>query len=99
MQQHYGIGADEIWAMSWRRFVTLFTGIFTFTTPSAIPEGVAESQYEKAVREARGASGEIQRSFDWDTAFGRPKSENREILTTSELMQKTRSGKKKDWGV
>jgi hypothetical protein len=101
MQQHYGIGVDEIWSMSWRRFVTLFTGIFSFNDDKApvIPEGVAESKFERAVHEARGADASISRSFDWDAAIGRAPAEKSDIITTEELVQKTNQATKKDWAV
>ena len=87
MQQHYGLDVEDIWGMSWRRFVVLFRGIFTFNDdmlPKAT-EGPESSKYERAVREARGAKGDILHSIDWDAALGREPAAKREIITTEEL--------------
>lgn len=99
MQTHYGLSATDIWTMSWRRFVVLFSAIFSWndpdegdvpTTVGHQPDGKYRSNYQKAVHEARGASGEIARSFDWDAALGRAPADSREILTVAEM--KTRMG-------
>lgn len=95
MQTHYNLSAEDIWLMSWRRFQVLFSSIFSWNGPDddddeSPPSGYQangeyRSKYQQAVHEARGASGEISRSFDWDNALGRDKPDSREILTVAEL--------------
>lgn len=95
MQTHYGISAEEIFAMSFRRFVILFRGIFSWNE-DALPKSVTPDNmptYERAVHEARGAKGEILHSIDWDAALGRTPADRREIITTDDLMNVTKSGK------
>jgi hypothetical protein len=96
MQTHYQLNMDDIMTMSWRRFSVLFHGIFKVkdgeeTFEGSLPAenqkgGSKRSYYEQAVHEASGASGSIQHSFDWDAAHNRPGPENREILTSADLL-------------
>lgn len=93
---HYNLTTRDLFEMSWRRFAILFGGIFSWTTPddgvegSLPPEyskaGIRRSHWEQAVHEARGATGEIQRSIDWDGLQGRAKPDSHAIITTAELL-------------
>lgn len=96
MAEHYGLTAQDIFEMSWRRFVVLFEGIFVWASADEVAEGSLPAEYskggskrshwEQAVYEARGATGEIQRSIDWDALQGREKPVSTSVITTAELM-------------
>ena len=100
MQTHYNLSATDIFEMSWRRFCVLFSAIFNWNgpdddedntkslPPGFQPDGEYHSKYQQAVHEARGATGEIQRGFDWDKAMGREPAASREILTVAEMKAK-----------
>jgi hypothetical protein len=96
MLMNYNLTTVDIFEMSWRRFVLLFSSLFQWADDAgSLPEQYAEggnrrSHYEQAVHEARGASGEISRSFDWDAALGREKPVSREILTTEEILSQNK---------
>lgn len=102
MQTHYQLNMDDIMSMSWRRFSVLFFSVFSHTDKDDEAEGSLpaeygsggskRSHYEQVVHEAAGASGEIQRSFDWDAAHGRSGPESRAIITTTELLKNSGSG-------
>jgi len=95
MMTHYNLTATDIFEMSWRQFVVLFKSIFTWNGegegPGSTSAAVADmddeqaTRYNRAVYEARGASAEISRGFDWDAALGRPAPDKKTFMTTEEL--------------
>ena len=98
MQQHYGLDAEDIFAMSWRRFTVLFKGIFSWgdeddvssalegSVPTRSGRTTDMSKYKQAVHEARGADSSISRSLDWDAALGKTPADKKSFVTTEDLM-------------
>lgn len=98
MQQHYGLDAEDIFSMSWRRFAVLFNGIFSWSGEDEVASALAGSvptrsgvptdmsKYKQAVHEARGADSSISRSLDWDAALGKTPADTKSFSTTKDLM-------------
>lgn len=91
MQQHYGLSAADILAMSWRRFVVLFLGIFSWNEDAPPDSGVQQSHWDKVKSGVKeGGTGSISRSLDWDKALGQTPAASREFLTTDEFLGRER---------